>query len=204
MSRSILVLYAHPRTERSRANRRLKRVAEGLDDVTVVDLYAENPTYDIDIDREQARLEDHDVIVVQHPVYWYSVPALVKEWIDLVLEWGWAYGPGGHALSGKLYLHAVTAGGQHAAYSAEGRNRLDLRGLFAPFEQTAMLCGMVYLPPFALFDANDQTEPAVLDAHAAGYARLLKALRDDTLDLERALTLRGLSEIFSDAEEAKA
>lgn len=204
MSRSILVLYAHPRPERSQANRRLKRVAEGLRGVTVVDLYAEYPTYDIDVDREQARLEEHDVIVFQHPVYWFSAPALVKEWTDLVLEWGWAYGPDGDALEGKIYLHAVTAGGELAAYSTEGRNRFDLRALYMPFEQTAMLCGMVYLPPYALFDANAMTHTDVLDAHAAGYARLLRDLRDDALDLERAASLRALAEIYDEASEARA
>lgn len=197
MSRSILVLYAHPRTERSQANRRLKRVAEGLDGVTVVDLYAEYPSYDIDVDREQARLARHDVIVFQHPVYWYSAPALVKEWIDLVLEWRWAYGPGGRALAGKIWLNAVTAGGAQAAYGPNGRNRLDLRALFAPFEQTAMLCGMTFLPPFALFNANDRRDRAALDAHAARYARLLRDVRERTLDIEAVTEMRGLAEHYA-------
>ena len=196
MSRSILVLYAHPRTEASRANRRLKRVAEGIEDVTVVDLYATYPTYDIDIDAEQARVSEHDVLIFQHPVYWYSSPALVKEWIDLVLEWGWAYGPGGLALDGTIYLHAVTAGGDHAAFESTGQADFDLRDLFAPFEQTALLCKMRYLPPFALFDANDGTEAERLDAHASGYARLLRALRDETIDIEAAATVRSLAPLY--------
>jgi len=197
MQRSILVIYAHPRTDRSQANRRLKRVAEGMDGVTVLDLYAEYPTYDIDVDREQARLSQHDAIVFQHPVYWYSAPALLKEWIDLVLEWRWAYGPEGNALRGKVWLNAVTAGGAQAAYGPEGRNRLDLRALFAPFEQTAMLCGMQFLPPFALFDANDRRERSVLDAHAAGYAKLLRDLRERAIDVEAVGELRGLADQYS-------
>ena len=196
MQRSILVLYAHPRTERSQANLRLKRVAEGVDGVTVVDLYAEYPTYEIDVDREQERLSRHQAIVFQHPVYWYSAPALLKEWIDLVLEWRWAYGPEGEALHGKLWLNAVTAGGAQAAYGPEGRNRLDLRALFSPFEQTAMLCGMDYLPPFALFEANDRSDRAVLDAHAASYAKLLRDLRERTIDLDEVSELRGLAEMY--------
>ncbi len=196
MQRSILVLYAHPRTERSQANRRLKRVAEGVDGVTVADLYAEYPTYEIDVDREQERVSRYDAVVFQHPVYWYSAPALMKEWIDLVLEWRWAYGPGGEALRGKLWLNAVTAGGAQAAYGPEGRNRLDLRALFSPFEQTAMLCGMTYLPPFALFEANNRRDRSVLDAHAAGYAKLLRDLRERTLDIEAASGLRGLAGLY--------
>lgn len=196
MQRSILVIYTHPRTERSQANRRLKRVAEGLNNVTVVDLYAEYPTYEIDVDREQKRLEKYDVIVFQHPVYWYSASALLKEWIDLVLEWHWAYGPGGDALNGKIWLNAVTAGGSQATYAPEGRRRQDLRALFSPFEQTAMVCGMTFLPPFALFDANDQRDRAVLDAHAASYARLLRDLRDDTLNISDVVGERSLADRY--------
>lgn len=196
MQRSILVLYVHPRTERSQANRRLKRVAEGMDGVTVLDLYAEYPTYEIDVDREQERLGRYDAVVFQHPVYWYSAPALMKEWIDLVLEWRWAYGPGGEALRGKLWLNAVTAGGAQATYGPEGRNRMDLRALFSPFEQTAMLCGMPFLPPFALFDANDRRDRAVLDAHAAGYAKLLRDIRERLLDLDAVSELRGLADTY--------
>jgi len=196
MPSSILVLYVHPRSERSQSNRRLKRVAEGLERVTVADLYAEYPTYEIDVDREQARVAAHDVIVFQHPVYWYSAPALLKEWIDLVLEWRWAYGPGGDALAGKIWLSAVTAGGAQAAYGPDGRNHHDLRELFSPFEQTAILCGMTFLPPFALFEANDRRDRAVLDAHAAGYAKLLRDLRENVLDPNTVSDLRGLSEKY--------
>lgn len=167
-----------------------------MDEVTLVDLYAHYPSYDIDVDREQERLLAHDVIVFQHPVYWYSAPALLKEWIDLVLEWRWAYGPGGDALRGKIWLSAVTAGGSRAAYGPAGRNRVDLRSMFAPFEQTAMLCGMTYLPPYALFDANDRRDRAVLDAHASGYAKLLRDLREETLDLDEVAELRGLAERY--------
>jgi len=191
MPSSILVLYVHPRSERSQANRRLKRVAEGLESVTVADLYAEYPTYEIDVDREQERLAAHDVIVFQHPVYWYSAPALMKEWIDLVLEYRWAYGPGGEALQGKVWLNAVTAGGAPEAYTAEGRNRNDLRSLFAPFEQTALLCGMRYIQPFSLFSAHDRRDRKVLDAHAAGFARVLRDLREDAVDIDAVNALPG-------------
>ena len=196
MSRSILVIHAHPRPDRSRANRVLRRAAEGIEDVTVLDLYAEYPAYDIDVDAEQARLAEHDVIVFQHPVYWYAAPALVKEWIDLVLEWGWAYGPGGDALKDKITFHAVTAGGRDAAYSVTGRNRFDMRALFTPFEQTALLCGMVYLPPLVLYEANDLLDDEALDAHASLYARILRGLREDQFDLAEAVQLRRLGALL--------
>ena len=78
MSR-VLVLFAHPALEKSRVNRHLLRAIEGLPDVTVHDLYEEYPDFQIDAEREQELLRTHDVIVLQHPFYWYSAPALVKE-----------------------------------------------------------------------------------------------------------------------------
>ena len=70
------------------------------------DLYEAYPDFDIDVRREQELLAAHEVIVLQHPFYWYSAPALLKEWQDLVLEHGWAYGSGGTALRGKALLSA--------------------------------------------------------------------------------------------------
>ncbi len=182
MPRSILVLFAHPAQHRSEAHVLLARVAQDVPGVTFADLYAEYPRFEIDIDREQARLAAHDVIVFQHPVYWYSTPALLKEWQDLVLEYGWAYGKDGTALRGKIFLCAVTAGGPVEAYAAQGYNRFPLRTLLSPLEQTANLCGMIYLPPFALFAARRASQGAALAIHAARYRQLLEALRDGALD----------------------
>ncbi|MHC5048843.1 MAG: NAD(P)H-dependent oxidoreductase, partial [Planctomycetota bacterium] len=99
--RRILVLFAHPAFEKSRVNRRLVGAIEQLEGVTVNDLYESYPDFDVDVEREQELLVAHEVLVLQHPLYWYSAPALLKEWIDLVLEHGWAYGAGGDALLGK-------------------------------------------------------------------------------------------------------
>ncbi len=88
----VLVLFAHPSQHRSEANKPLFEQAKRIEGVTCVDLYAEYPTFKINIDREQKRLLDHDIIIFQFPLYWYSTPAILKEWQDLVLEYGFAYG----------------------------------------------------------------------------------------------------------------
>ena len=129
---------------------RLVDAIRGLDNVTVHDLYEEYPTFVIDVPREQELLLAHDVIVFQHPFYWYSSPAIMKEWQDLVLEYGWAYGKGGDKLKGKLTLNAISTGGPQFAYRKDGYNRFTMRELLAPFDQTAHLCGMKYLAPFVL------------------------------------------------------
>ena len=154
--------------------------------MTLVDLYAEYPTFEIDVEREQERLLAHDVIVFQHPVYWYSCPALLKEWQDLVLEYGFAYGADGRALEGKLLLNAVTCGARREVYSRGGGYSYELKDFFAPFEQTAVLCRMRYLPPFSLFAAGHSAEEKRLQSHVEDYVRLLNALARDNLDLDRA------------------
>ena len=192
-SRRILVLLAHPSIDRSEVNRPLAKAAKGLEGINLVDLYAEYPDFQIDIDREQERLLDHDVIVFQHPLYWYSTPAILKEWQDLVLEHGFAYGSEGTALHGKIFLNAISAGGSEAAYCSEGYNHFTIRELLHPLEQTALLCGMVYLAPFALFGSRTAVEERRLDAHIAEWMKVLEALRDDQLDIEHAQTLPNLN-----------
>ena len=128
----VLVLYAHPSPQRSEVNRHLFKAAKSVAGVTVVDLYYEYPTYHIDIDKEQQRLSEHDVIIFQFPLYWYSTPAILKEWQDLVLEHGFAYGHDGTALQGKRFMCAITAGGPAKAYHAEGDQRTHRCGQHSP------------------------------------------------------------------------
>jgi glutathione-regulated potassium-efflux system ancillary protein KefG len=191
--RRILVLFAHPSQERSEVNLALAQAARGVSGVDLVDLYAEYPTLAIDVDREQARLVASDILVFLHPLYWYSTPAILKEWQDLVLEHGFAYGSNGTALQGRIFFNALTAGGPEAAYCSRGYNHFTIRELLRPLEQTAVLCGMVYLPPFALFGARTAVEEGRVADHVADWVRVLEALRDDRLDIEAAQTLPRLN-----------
>lgn len=193
-ARKILVLFAHPQLDRSFANARLVDEVQSMSGVTFVDLYREYPRMEIDIDREQKRVEAHDVLVFQHPLFWYSTPAILKEWQDLVLEFGWAYGSGGRALDGKIFLSAITTGGDQKAYSDEGYQHFDIRELLRPFEQTAALCHMTFLPPFVLYAAGHAVEEGRLEPHAVKYRKLLEALRDDRLDISTALKRHTLDE----------
>lgn len=194
----VLVLFAHPRTDRSEVNVVLAAAAGRIEGVTLVDLYAEYPTFEIDVEKEQQRLLDHDVIVFQHPVYWYSCPALLKEWQDLVLEYGFAYGADGRKLDCKVLLNAVTCGARREVYSREGGYSHELRGFFAPFEQTALLCRMRYLPPFALYAAGHAADEGRLEQHLDDYAALLGALVKGRLDLDRAEQQETLSDHLHD------
>ena len=173
----ILVLFAHPRIQGSVVQRSMRDAIDGLDDVTVHDLYAAYPDFMIDVAREQELLLDHDVIVFQHPLYWYSTPAIIKEWQDLVLENGWAYGVGGTRLGGKYLMNAVSAGGSREAYQVEGRNRFELIELLRPFDQTAHLCGMAYLEPFVIHGGRQMAQ-GQLSGHGEKYRDVITGLRD--------------------------
>ena len=190
--RKLLVLFAHPAIRRSRVNRRLVEAARGLEGVTVNDLYEAYPDLDIDVEREQRLLDQHDAVVFQHPFYWYSTPAILKEWQDLVLEHGWAYGQDGHALEGKILLNATTTGGSEETYRRAGSNHFTMRELLAPFEQTARLCGMRYLPPFVVHGTHTLDEKGI-EGHAADYRSILMALRDGELDVDAARALPRLN-----------
>ena len=180
----VLVLVAHPAMHRSRVNRALTDAIAGLEGVTVHDLYEAYPDFDIDVEAEKELLLAHPILVWQHPFYWYSTPAVLKEWQDLVLEFGWAYGPGGDALRGKTFLSAITTGGPEAAYGEGGFNRYTMRQLLAPVDQTMHLCGVRSLPPFVVHGCHRLTEPEVGLA-AESYRQVILALREGRLDPDR-------------------
>lgn len=171
----VLVIFAHPAYQRSRVNRALLAAAHRTEGVTVHDLYETYPDFLIDPRSEQHLLEQHSAVVFQHPFFWYSSPSLLKEWLDLVLEYRWAYGEDGDALQGKILAQAISTGGPAEAYQRGGSNHFTLRELLAPFEQTARLCGMAYAEAFAVSGANRLDDPA-LAAAATAYSTWLGSL----------------------------
>ncbi|WP_170470227.1 NAD(P)H-dependent oxidoreductase [Ruegeria arenilitoris] len=189
-----LVLTAHPNLNTSRINRAWFDALSDAADVTTRDLTAiGGPEMRFDIEAEQALLLAHDRIVFQFPFYWYSAPPVMKSWMDQVLSYGFAYGPGGDQLKGREFLILVSTGGPEHSYHAGGYNNYSMAEFLKPFQQTANLAGMTYLRPFvshgmALATA-DQIEATVPDmlAHLTDpdldpkvkQVRLLKQLEED-------------------------
>lgn len=182
MPARVLILFAHPALQKSRVHRVLAEAVSALPGVTFHDLYEHYPDFFIDAKAEQELLLAHDVIIFQHPFYWYSAPAIVKEWQDHVLQYGFAYGGSGTALRGKITLSVLTTGGPEESYRGDTGDHFTVRQLLAPFEQTARQCGMDYLPP-CVFHGTDGLDEGRLAALAAEYTRLIAALRDGTPDL---------------------
>jgi glutathione-regulated potassium-efflux system ancillary protein KefG len=197
-SNRILVLFAHPALNKSRVNSQLVRAIADVEGVTLHDLYEEYPDFHINVKREQQLLVDHDIVVWQHPFYWYSSPAILKEWQDLVLEYGFAYGHEGTALQGKKCLSAISTGGSHQAYQRDGYNYYTIAELLAPFAQTARLCGMDYLPPFVVHGTHQLNDDAQISDRAQDYRTLLEALRDNQINWAALL---GLTQINQDMSQ---
>jgi glutathione-regulated potassium-efflux system ancillary protein KefG len=176
--KKISILVFHPLLYKSRINSKLVRAVDGMDGVTVRHMYDLYPDFFIDVKKEQQLLLEHDITVWQHPFYWYSSPSLLKEWIDLVLEHGFAYGRTGRALEGKMIMSAISTGGRKEAYLADEEGKFSIRQLLAPFELSTKLCRMQYLSPFVTHGTHLLDEEGI-DRAASDYARVIGALRDD-------------------------
>ncbi|WP_140632486.1 NAD(P)H-dependent oxidoreductase [Methylibium rhizosphaerae] len=169
-----LVLLAHPDLRHSRVTRALMAAMQPLQGpgLAVRDLYALYPDYVIDVPAEQAELAKADLVVWLHPFHWYSMPSLMKLWLDEVLAYGWAYGHDGRALEGKDLWLVTSTGGGESAYHPAGYNRYFFDAFMPPYEQTAALCGMRFLPPMVLHAAH-KVDTASLHKHAALFAERL-------------------------------
>ncbi|WP_153797248.1 NAD(P)H-dependent oxidoreductase [Foetidibacter luteolus] len=180
----ILIQFAHPAFGKSKVHKTLVKYSRGLQGVTFNDLYELYPDLHIDVAREKNLLLQHDIIVLQHPFYWYSGPAIIKQWLDLVLEYNWAYGPGGNVLEGKKMMSAISCGGSINAYTQGGYNRYPVTDFLLPFKQTAYLCKMNWLPPFVIHSTYRQ-KAGGLEALASQYTDILTALVNEQIAPEQ-------------------
>lgn len=167
-----VVLLFHPNLANSVANRALKEVAEQAG-IEVRDMYALYPDFKIDVAAEQAVLAQADRIVFQFPMYWYSTPALFKQWEDDVFAYGWAYGSTGKALLGKELQIAVTTGAPASSYTETGDYGVTVETLLLPHKTSAKFVGMTYLQPFVINGVMSKTKEQI-HTEAQNYVRVLK------------------------------
>ena len=192
----ILLQLYHPLFHKSKVNRELIKAIENLEGLTIRIMYDLYPDFNIDIEEEQRLLEEHDIIVWQHPFYWYSSPSLLKEWIDVVLQHGFAYGREGKALEGKKLMTAITSGGRRDVYKEGGMRKYSIRQLLAPFEQTVTLCNIQYLPPFVVHGTHLLDIKGIIEA-GQEYRRVILALRDGKLTPGQLSAFEYTNDIFA-------
>ncbi len=179
----IVVYFAHLDIDRSVINRAFREAVRDLPNVNFRDLHELYPDFFIDISTEQKVLRDADLIVFQHPVYWYAAPAIFKHFQDTVLLHGFAYGPEGNALHGKDFLLVVSTGAPAEEYGPGGIHHYAFEELIRPMEQTARFCGMHYLPPRVLHGGHGLSQE-VIDAHAADYRHFLETYQPTNIKQE--------------------
>ncbi len=157
----LLNLVFHPDLTTSRVNRTWKRMLEESGKVdTSVDMYGRYPDFKIDVEQEQAALLNHNRIIFQFPMYWYSVTPLLKKWLDDVLTYGFAYGSSSNRLEGKDLQVIVSVGGHPRFYSGFDIYA-TVHELLRPFQLTANLCKMNYMLPLWMFRADEASENTI-------------------------------------------
>jgi glutathione-regulated potassium-efflux system ancillary protein KefF len=167
----ITVLYAHPHSDRSIGGRVLLDAVRDIQGVSLRPLYDLYPDFAIDVAAERAALGPTRLLVWQHPLHWYGVPALLKLWFDDVLTEGWAFGSG-RALAGKDCLWVTTTGGGPDAFAPTGRHGHPFDAFVPPVQQIARFCGMNFLPPLVVYGSHQLAQEA-LQRHADAYRALL-------------------------------
>lgn len=170
---NIVVYFAHLDIERSLINRTLRNAVSSLPYVNFRDLHELYPDFFIDTATEQTLLCNADLIVFQHPIYWYAAPAIFKHFQDTVLLQGFAYGDGGDALQGKDFLLVASTGAPAEQYQHAGIHHYTFEELIRPIEQSARFCGMQFLPPLVLHGGYELSQD-MIDAHADRYRHMLE------------------------------
>ncbi len=166
MPKKILLVLAHRDIQNSRVNRFLIESLRGQDCITIYNLYETYPDFFLDISREQRLLREHQALVLQYPLYWYSCPSLLKEWIDAVWERGFAWGAGGTALRDKPVQHIVSIGGSVWNRFYDNAGSFSMDEVMKPFWLQARLAGMQW------------HTPVIVPAHVMDHAEEMKIQRE--------------------------
>ena len=100
----------------------------------------------------QEKLKAADLVILQFPLWWFGLPAMLKGWVDRVMTMGFAYGAGRRydqgGLKGRRAMLALTTGGPEASYTERGINGPMERILFPIQHGMLYFCGLEVLPPF--------------------------------------------------------
>ncbi|WP_322032093.1 NAD(P)H-dependent oxidoreductase [Paraburkholderia sp. J76] len=137
-----------------------------------------------DIAREQAKLLWADTLILQFPLWWFSMPAILKGWVERVFAYGFAYGVGEHSearwgdrygegtLAGKRAMLVVTMGGWASHYGPRGVNGPIDDILFPIHHGVLYYPGYDVLPPFLVYQTGRMDEARYAQTRDALGARL--------------------------------
>lgn len=171
-----LVIVSHPYFARSSAIKALQHAAEARSDVAVRNLEAlyGDDTSAFDVAAEQTAAEAADRIVFLFPIHWFNLTPMLKAYLNEVWSFGWAFGPTGTALEGKVLQAVVTAGATEHTYSAEGLIESTIDEVLTSLKASAFYVGMTYAPPLAFFGAMGADADTI-----AGFAERFRHTLDE-------------------------
>lgn len=144
-----LIVIGHPNIQDSRTQQFFKEAVQTFEDVTIFDV-----TADLEIEKAQQLMVDHQRIILQFPLYWYSCPACLKDWLDQILSLSGIE----ETLANKELGLVVSLGVKSSEFQAGGREKFTLSELMRPFEAIANKFNMSYLPIFSLSNLSYLTE----------------------------------------------
>lgn len=173
--KKILVNVVHPNIEQSIVNKRLVNGIKDIENVTINNLYEKYPDFKIDVKEEQKLLVEHDIIIFQFPMYWFSSPSLLKEWFDKVLEPGFSHA-GASMLKDKSFAVAVSCGGSKEVFSPTGKDKKRVEEFLYPFEITANYVKMNYKKAYITYDTESVLSEETLDKYTQDYITYVKNL----------------------------
>ena len=189
---NVLIVSGHPNLNESIGNATiLAEVTKALPDAEIRFLDILYPVYQINVAQEQEALLKADVIVWQFPLSWYSVPGLMKLWIDQVFVHGFAHGSTAK-LGGKKLIISFTAGAPESLYSPGGLFGHDIQQYMTQFETTAVMCNLELQEPVYTFgisyagrdDDKIREQKIMANDHAA---RLITAIKETAPALKMAV-----------------
>jgi NAD(P)H dehydrogenase (quinone) len=147
----------------------------------------ESGTLTVDVKAEIEKLSWADVLILQFPLWWFAMPAILKGWVDRVFAYGFAYGVGEHSdkrwgdrygdgtLAGKRAMLIVTAGGWVEHYSPRGING-PIDDLLFPINHGILYYpGYDVLPPFVAYRV-DRLDPAGFELLTEGLRERMRTL----------------------------
>lgn len=152
------MILAHPAIEKSVGNKTICDILSKEDNFELRHLNKLYPTFNIDIDAEQAALLNADTIIFQFPLFWYSTPAILKEWIDQVMQYGFAFGSEAK-LANKRVIVSFTIGSPIKDYPNEVIQKITF-----PFQGLASYCKMEYVGELFCNDINEYAAGARANA----------------------------------------
>lgn len=180
--KKIIIVSAHDTVVDSVANKYILEELQGkLPDAVFDDLDAQYANFEFNIEAEQQKLEKADIIILQYPFYWYSMPGLMHRWMEQIFQHGWSHGSTGHALEGKTLVASFTTGAPDFAYAHDGMMRFELDEFLAPLKATCILTGMkwggfVATSGVSYSDRKPENEAATREKLAVHTERLLSLL----------------------------